>query len=175
MSKWFVVRCVTRREAAAREALKELKVETYLPQLTRWKRTHKAKSRVQAPLFPGYLFALFDDEMAWVIEKADGVHGVLRTRGEAKNPVSVPPGEISRLRDIENSGEFDTTRRRKRNDPKSGDVVKIIGGQFKGFPAQFASRRDDDRIEVMLTLFGRTSSLLLKEADVDGMGVEEAA
>ncbi len=189
---WYALRSATRREMDAEEGLVDAGFVVYLPRLIRWRRTSRIKVRIEAPLFGGYLFVGLSpaQDLADVME-IPGVHQVVKAIADA-DPVPVPferqqhaprselmeamsqlddpePLTLSEILRLEVAGEFDKTRRDRRKDPPPGTHVEIIAGRFKGFQADFVHRRDDERIEVMFTLFGRSNPLVLKPEEVGGL------
>lgn len=171
MTAWYVLRASTRQETRAVASLAELGLDAYCPNLTRWRRTSRVKTKVQAPLFVGYVFACLTDDDFPTATDAEGVHKILSS---AAGPLKINPMIVDALRKAEASGEFDKTRRTK-PDPTPGAKVAIVAGKFQGFPAEFVKRRPDERVEVLFQMFGRWSPLTLKAEEIGGMGEEEAA
>jgi transcription antitermination factor NusG len=165
--EWRLVRTATRREERAVEALVEAGFAVYLPRLIRWRRAPLGRrKRAPGPLFDGYLFVGFTERQAFAeCEAVEAVHAVVRFSRHIP-PTPLPFGIIAGILAKEEAGEFDRTRRNKADDPTPGTPVAITGGPFQGFPATFVQRRADERIEVLFSLFGRASPLVLAEAEV---------
>lgn len=175
MTDWYVLRSATRQWKRAMASLTELGLAHYVPMETRWRRTARIKERIETPLFGDYLFAKLEDADFWKASEADGVHAILRTKGEYPRPIPVPAMLVEAIRQSEADGLFDKTATRLRKDPEKGASINIIGGQFQGFPAQFVERRKDERIQVLFQMFGRWSPLTLKADQVHEFAEEDAA
>lgn len=167
---WYAVRTATRQEKRAEASLKELGFEVYLPRLKRLRRdAYGHKHNIEEALFPGYLFiGLEPPERFHAVLAAEGVHAFVRTNGRPQPLDSA--ADVYVIRAQEAAGQYDRTKR-LRPDPEVGAVVVITGGQFQGFPAEFVKRRADERIQVLLSLFGKQTPLVLKPKDVRGFDV----
>jgi transcriptional antiterminator RfaH len=162
---WYVIRTATRRERAAEAALIEAGFAVYVPKLTRWRRTSRGKNRIDQALFPGYGFVgVGPDQGLCEVTGADGVHAVVRFGAEI-DPVPVSFASIALTLAAELGGAFDVTRKVK-PDPEPGSRVHIIHGKFQTFGAEFVRRLPDQRIQVLLEMFGRKTPMKLKAAEV---------
>lgn len=182
---WYLVRCATRRERRAEEQLSEAGFAVYLPRLKRWNRVGKERRLKEEPLFAGYLFVgLYTAEREGAqslshVEGVEAVHAVVRFgRDRYPHPIGFKDTDgsgwsIAGILRAELEGEFDRTRRDARKDPEPGSPVQIVGGSFQGFAATFVKRRDDERIEVLFSLFGRTAPLVLDPTEVGGLSQED--
>lgn len=180
--EWYLVRTASSREQAAEDALVASGFAVYLPMMARWQRgLSRERRRVERPLFGSLMFVgMLPTQSMYLVEAIEAVHAVVRF-GADRNPLTVPFGPprpgAGCIRDIlerERAGDFDKTRRDKRKDPARGAGVQIVGGPFTGFSATFVERREDERIEVLFSLFGRTSPLVLEQDQVAGMGEDSA-
>lgn len=170
MTHWFVVRTATRQEQRAAESLKELGIDHYLPQLTRWKRTQLTKEAVQAPLFDGYLFAQLGGSDFRAVLEAQGVHTIVKctTRGGDRRPIPVSGVAVAALQDAQARGDFDYTKptKAKYRPSTKGEAVRIIGGQFQGWPAQFVREKSREQVEVLMQIFGRWGPVTLRVDEI---------
>jgi transcriptional antiterminator RfaH len=149
-SHWYALRSKPRKEDVVWRQVLSHGFETFYPRL----RVHPVnpRSRKMKPYFPGYLFVYADLEevgkslFQWMPHSL----GLVSFGGE---PASVPPNLINELSKRveainEAGGElFDGL--------KSGDVVRISDGPFRGFEAIFDNRLPgSERVRVLLALLG---------------------
>lgn len=161
---WFVARAATRQENRAEKNLIAAGFAVYVPRLTRWRRMSRFRARMEQPLFGGYFFVgIGAGQALGDVVDTDGVHDLVRC-DRVPRQVAFPP--IADLVRDELDGEFDRTRRDKRKDPEPGSPVTLTGGMFAGWPARFVERRDDERISLMLTMFGRETAYAADPEDV---------
>lgn len=173
--EWFVLRTATRREVVVEESLLEAGFTVYAPRMARYDRRLGRRIRIERPLVPGYMFiGLPDAGYLDDVLEMEGIHNVLRVFDGSGRPVAVRFEEIWPILQQDLHGEFDRTRRSK-EDPDPGAQVTITAGQFRGFPAQFVKRRPDQRIEVLIQMFGRLSSLVVRPGDIEELADDEAA
>lgn len=177
--RWYVVRSATRQEKRAEESLMEAGLPVYLPRFTRWRRHAGRKHRVHLPLLPGYLFVGVRNEAPGdqahdlqLILAAEWVHDLVRFSKD-RMPVAAPFKDIRRFLEQEQAGEFDRTGK-TREDPAKDDPVQITGGKFQGFPAKFVKRRPNERIELLVQMFGRWSTLTERPENVEGCSDEDS-
>lgn len=166
---WYLIRSATRRELTAEEGLVEAGFAVYLPVMTVKRRLGRRKVRINRALFPGYMFVgLGDGQGLYGVEAVEAVHAVVRFSRE-RDPQRLRFPLIQTILAQQLEGAFDRTRKDRRKDPERGEPIDIIAGQFKGFPAEFVLRRPDDRIELLLTMFGRKTKLVLDPEKVAGL------
>lgn len=170
---WYLVRAATRQENRAEANLIEAHdsagrpsgFAVYVPRLTYWRRIHRIRHRCELSLFGGYIFVgVAPGQALETVVDTEGVHDLVRFAGKAR-PIPFDP--IAALVHDEIEGEHDRTRRDKRRDPKPGTPVTITGGMFAGWPARFVERREDERIALLLTMFGRDVNYALEPEDVE--------
>ena len=181
---WYVVRAATRQEKRAEEGLIEAGFPVYLPRLIRWRRNRRTKTKIEGALLPGYMFVgcrsrvldrdAHDADMNAIAE-IEFVHAVVRSsalRAPQPAPFLGNMGVYSILQQ-ELDGEFDKTLRRKRRpDPNPDDPVRVLYGSFSAFPAKFVERTENDRVKVLMHMFGRWVSMTYDANDIEGMGEE---
>ena len=56
---WYALWTRSRHEASVQRQLDELRIEAFLPTITKWSRWKDRKKQIEWPLFPGYCFARF--------------------------------------------------------------------------------------------------------------------
>lgn len=151
-SRWFILAC--EREVDAQTEAKDAGYPTsYLPVEVRTRVKRGRKVKIEAALFPGYLFVKFDrDRHDWAeLEHLDNALGILRNN---LIPVCVPDAVIEKLQLAESQGLFSVESPFKR-----GDTVEILEGAFAGIIARVKAASPRKRVKLLLDALG--------EADVD--------
>lgn len=159
--------------------------ETYLPKTANVARSHRPWRPRTRALIPGVIFALLPDDRA--LDLARGNHAVRRVmcRDDGR-PVAVPSIEIATLIWFEAWGLFDSTKRvsgarkgRRRGKRGSGEFesrwkhgqrVKIAEGAFAGFIGTIMRTDREDRLSVLISIFGRETPVELDESEIEGEG-----
>jgi transcription antitermination factor NusG len=164
MSQWYALRTATRRERAAHDALTEKGFAVFLPMETLLRKYGRHIEVHEAPLFPGYLFALIDFDQP-------GAHVAVRTAHTAITgfvqintpigpaPMAIPLPAILGLQSEERAGLFNRLPRAKPNAyrPKGGAKVMITTGVWQGFMAKVLQTPRGQRANVLIQLpDGRT-------------------
>lgn len=167
---WYIARAATCQEDRAEANLIEAGFAVYVPRIAYWKRLSRIRKRAERPLFGGYLFVgVGAGQAVGQAIDIEGVHNFIRIGGVPRQVAFAP---IAALAEQEVAGEFDHTRRDKRKDPEPGTPVNLIGGRFRGWPAKFHERREDERVEVLMTMLGKESPLVVDPEDVELPGGE---
>lgn len=122
---WYVIYTKPRNEKKVAESLQKIGIVVYCPLVTQIKQWSDRKKKVQIPLFNSYIFVnLNDKDRNNVFE----VHGAIRYLFWLGKPAVVRDEEIEMLqeslKDIMTSVEITSI--------KSGDLLSIPGGPFKG-------------------------------------------
>lgn len=168
-SRWFVVRTKPHAEKRARDALREIGLEVYLPVEVRRSRHGRRTRRTERALIPGYLFVELiggaGREDFYSVRAADGVDDFLR--GASAHPLAVSIYDVIAFRQAEAAGEFDHTRRREKAKIEVGTAVKIVGGPFQGYVGLIARAKPNERWEILAKMFGRETSLTLDEGKLE--------
>lgn len=170
MSNWYVIRTATRQEQKVVDGLNDLAysraipLDVYLPCETRWNRLTRIKTVKLVPMLPGYLFLNIEPDHLWRVDKIEGVYQILgwsreQTVREAMDMASF----VGELRAAQAAGAFDRTRisDAKRLGYVRGEKIRVCGGQFSGLIGEIVERRGNDRVKVLLELFGRPSPALI--------------
>ena len=150
--RWYVVQTQPHSERKASSHLIRQGFETYLPQYLK-KRRHARKTEiVPAPLFPRYLFVLFDiARQSWrPIRSTIGVNHLV-CQGES--PASVCHGVVEGLKGREDEKGFIKLINPLRF--VRGDHVRVLDGVFSNWVGLFEGMTDEERVTVLLELLGR--------------------
>lgn len=165
--RWYAVRCDSGRHVIkAGVGIARLEVRVFIPMHYREERQGKWLVAVEnGLLFPPYLFiAMRPSSSQWgAIADIDGVDRVMggRNRNGDPMPIPIPYREMRKIRTKHQSGE----RKKAVDRFKPGQKVKIMNGPFTGFDGIF-DKPENERVSVLLSLFGRETELKLDESDI---------
>lgn len=155
---WFVVRAHSGAEGGIVDELQARGLDAYSPMEQRWKRTSNRRSvKRTSALIPGYLFARVDTAADFhAIKIVEGVQGLIGD-GEG-NPLPLPYEQIEPFKAAETLGQFDFTTS-KRVDFRPGEPIRLVHGAFKGYVGQIAKAPSEKRVQILLSMFGRASTM----------------
>jgi transcriptional antiterminator RfaH len=157
---WACAQLEPHRERLALHCLEHVAGFTvYCPRLRERKTRFPGAQVSLRPLFPGYTFVLI--ALQW--HSARWAPGVVRLVLDGAVPARVPDMVIDELRARERNGVIVLPERTLRR----GDAVRVTRGPFRDQLALFAGMRPRERIEVLLSLFGQQSRIVLARADVE--------
>jgi transcriptional antiterminator RfaH len=151
-AQWYVVRTHANSEKKVCWHLERQGFQIYLPRYLKRRRHARRTDHVAAPLFPRYLFVLFDSAVQrWrAISSTVGVSCLIRN---GEHPAPVADGIIHDLRAREDeSGLF---RLFSRPTFEVGASIRISDGPFADYLGLYEGMKDHERISVLLDLLGR--------------------
>ena len=155
---WYVVATKPRQEVVAQEHLQRQGYAVLLPMLRLRKRQRGKWHEVTEPTFPGYVFVGLElgcDDMA-PIRSTQGCRDLVRF---GQQPAVVHKDIVKALQ-MGNSARGASGDEVK--DPFSpGDLVAIEDGPFQGLSAIYCMNKGADRVQVLITLLGRSQYLNL--------------
>ena len=153
---WYVVATKPRQEVVAQEHLQRQGYATLLPTLRLRKRQRGKWQEVTEPTFPGYVFVGLEpgrNDMA-PIRSTQGCRDLVRF---GQQPAIVHKDIVKALQ-MGNSAQGASGDGVK--DPFSpGDRVTIEGGPFQGLSAIYCMNKGADRVQVLITLVGRSQHI----------------
>jgi len=182
--KWFVCRVMTRQEKRILAAFEEKGITAYCPMERKWSLHAKPKVAISRALFPGYVFAVLPDDEALDAARADRrVREIMCDKfGE---PIAANTRSLRGLFIADMFHEFDETwvaPKRKRPKGKkyshkwaAGQQAKITRGPYEGFIARVIKSKGKERVEIMLTLFGREWEWNVSQADLEELPAQDIA
>jgi transcriptional antiterminator NusG len=159
-ANWYAVSTRSRHEQIVVSQLRDKRVETLFPTVTRWSRRKDRRQKIQWPLFPGYCFARFDVADRLTVLTCRGVVKIVSFGGV---PAPVPTIEIDSLRTLMET--------RLKFDPcplvPEGAMVEVTRGPLCGVVGRLV-RKDCDRATVVLSvdLIGQGVRLELDASDI---------
>lgn len=160
---WYVVQTQPNREARAALEVVKQDFEVFAPRYLRQKRHARRVTTVQAPLFPGYIFARFNpDACRW--RAINGTVGVVRLITIADQPAPVSTGVVEELMARTDSAGHIPMVAKTRFEP--GEIVRLSGGSFEDQLGLFVEFSDHDRVAILLDLLGRKVRVLVVDQRV---------
>ncbi|MGA9732940.1 MAG: UpxY family transcription antiterminator [Candidatus Acidiferrales bacterium] len=154
---WFALQVRARQEASVSEQLGGQGYERFLPLYKVRKRWSDRIKKMNAPLFPGYLFCRFDPHDRLPILKTPGVIQIV---GFKDGPTAVDESEIRSIQTLVASGvphqpwPFLST----------GDRVRIESGPLAGLEGILAEVKRSHRLVLSVTLLQRSVAVEIDSA-----------
>ncbi|KQP36684.1 hypothetical protein ASF25_01635 [Methylobacterium sp. Leaf100] len=177
--EWFVAYTNPKREQTAAKTLQRREFVTCLPVMTVSRTRSRQRVTEAAPLLPRYLFVgLGPGQSLYGLRETPGLEGMVRVGGV---PATVPVELIQGLRTAQAAGVYDFSdaamearaadegaqawaRTALRFAP--GRKVRVLSGAYRSFGGVVDAVSPPDRIDVWITLFGRSFSVPMMLADV---------
>ncbi len=167
---WFVVHTKHQAERLTADTLARKGFQVYLPMLTKEVKHARATQVVARPLFVRYLFVGLSKPEGHFSEvrKSFGVEWLVASAGK---PAEIPYKILEQLEEAERNGDFDETKpkARKASKFKPGDRVLVCDGNLD-IAAEIMATPSDQRIHVILNLFGRKTKATVALAKVRALG-----
>jgi transcription termination/antitermination protein NusG len=155
-SRWYALYVRSRHEKVVECGLKGKGYSAFSPfYRTRRKRVDRI-AEVDVPLFPGYVFCLFDSNKRLPILMTPGIVGVV---GPGNRPEPVDDTEIASIRTLALSG------RPVQPWPflRSGQRIRLQAGPLMGTEGIFLRVKDEDHLVVSITLLQRAVSVVIEK------------
>jgi len=161
MDRWHIALIEPQSEQIASRALRARGYDAYWPKFPKKTRkrygVHELRMR---PMFPGYMF-VNESIRGWDgLRTAPGVRigqSLLIDPGTGRLAV-LPTGEIERIGETEKRLIDQIINPPPRSLPYGvGDTVRVTGGVFSGFYATIETLDDEERIALLMDIFGRKS------------------
>lgn len=163
---WHVVQTQANREMRAAAELLKQGFEVFVPRYAKVIRHARRVSKIDAPLFPGYLFTRFGADARW--RSVNGTLGVIRLVTVGERPATLAEGIVEGLMALrDNQGYVPLPPRAALS---SGESVRVAGGVFAESLGLFEEARGSDRVAILIELLGRKVRV-----QIDGVMVEKAA
>lgn len=175
-TKWFVASTDPKREDAVATTLRRREFRTYVPVMTVSRTRSRRRVTEAVPLLPRYLFVgLRPGQSLYGLRETPGLAGMVKMDGA---PVTVAPAIIAGLQEREAAGGYDfsdAVMAAQEADARAaaakafhpGLKVRIVAGPYRTFTGTVDAVGPGDRIDVWMTLFGRSFSVPMRLADVE--------
>lgn len=160
---WYIALTEPSRETTAAAGLVGRRFTCYLPTFIKsvWASRNKRR-KVTRPLFPGYLFVELQlgNEPWDYVRSVPGIREFLKTAGR---PVTVPVMALDRIKLKE---EELLLPPKDRAAYWKGKEIEVMKGPFAGFLGPIERMNGRDRVQVMLSVFGRGVPVDLHESEI---------
>jgi transcription antitermination factor NusG len=152
--RWYAVYVRSRRERVVEGALKGKGYSAFSPFYRTKRRRVDRIAEIDVPLFPGYVFCLFDSNKRLPILVTPGIVGIV---GPGNRPEPVDEVEIASIRTLALSG------RPVQPWPflRSGQRVRLQAGPLMGAEGIFLRVKDEYHLVVSITLLQRSVSVIV--------------
>jgi transcription elongation factor/antiterminator RfaH len=159
--RWYVAQTLHHREKVAERHLREQGFRSFFPQFRRTVRHARKLREVVAPVFPGYIFVIFDTERdCW--HSINGTVGVARLLTALKRPVPVPGDAVQALIGAIDVSGYVVLGAHLR----VGQAVRVVAGPFVGGLGVLERLDGKGRVRVLLNIMGGQTPLMIDRADL---------
>lgn len=152
---WFAVQVKAHYEQLTAMILRNKGYEEFVPLAYRYRESTgspRGRSRIDRPLYPGYVFCRFDQAVAAPIVTTPGVLRILGTR---MRPLAVPDDDIARMRQIGTSAVNCYPWPYLR----IGEDVGVVDGPLRGLHGFLLRVKNVDRLIISLDLIQRSAAV----------------
>ncbi len=158
MKRWFALYVQPRKEKVVEKELLKIGYEVYLPlkqELRQWK---DRKKLIEVPLIPSYVFMNIEEREMWDIVRINGCVKFIWFNGK---PCPIPDNQIDSIKLLlEKKVEIEQTS----INPSSGDLVKIIEGDFIGLVGVFLHKKGKNNFAVRISSLGIDLTITIDES-----------
>ncbi|AZJ35261.1 UpxY family transcription antiterminator [Tenacibaculum singaporense] len=144
---WYVLYVKSCWEKKVHESLKEISLESFLPQVKTVKQWSDRKKVTMKPLFPSYVFVYINSSLGF--HKALSVNGAFSYIRFGKEYARVQEKEINQIKLLtgdESIEGIEITSHR----PKVGEIKKITYGPLKGLSCEIIKAYNHKKIIVRI-------------------------
>ncbi len=149
---WYAIVVKPQAERAVEAALGQKNYETFFPVVTTERRWSDRTKRVEASLFPGYVFCRFDPDLRLPILTTPGVREIV---GFGRHAAPVDDAELTALRMVLASGA--SVERCDYLQP--GDAVEVTQGPLQGLRGSLLEVKGSCRVVLSVELLQRSVSV----------------
>lgn len=158
MKRWFALYVQPRKEKVVEQELLKRGYEIYLPikqELRQWK---DRKKIIEVPLIPSYIFMNIEEREVWDIVRINGCVKFIWFNGK---PCPIPDNQIDSIKLLlEKKVEIKQTS----INPSSGDLVRIIEGDFTGLVGVFLHKKEKNNFAVRISSLGIDLTITIDES-----------
>lgn len=167
--RWTLMHTGPKQEFAAVGDLKRSGYAAYCPVITRWVRIGRKRTIRHIPLFPRYIFVGLKEGASKSLNSCTWGKPLALDNG---NVTLIGGAIVYAISEMQEAGIYDEakakaiteaerTRIAKRASAhfSEGDTVMITSDAWEGFNAQVVHAGDDERVTLLVNLFGRASKV----------------
>ena len=170
-SHWYVIHTYSGQEARARQALLErVKAhgredaiqEIFIPEENVVEVVKGERRTSKRKFLPGYILVhmLLDDEIWHIVKNTAKITGFV---GAGSRPTPIPEADVQRM-----LGQAKSAKPKPAVTFEEGETVRVTQGPFSNFSGSVSEvQAEKERIQVMVTVFGRSTPLWLKFDQVE--------
>lgn len=174
--EWYVVNTISGHEYKVKEKLEnrinsmDLGANIFrvvVPEQKEIEYKDGVKKEKVKKMFPGYVLVemIMSDEAWFIVRNTQGVTGFIGSSGKGAKPIPLLPQEVDRVLGAMGMSRIDISK-----DIKVGNKVKIMNGPFKDMIGKIADvNMKEQKLNVLVDLFGQETSVEVDIAQVDGM------
>lgn len=144
---WHVLYVKSRLEKRVNESLKEISLESFLPQVKTIKQWSDRKKTVLKPLFPSYVFVYINSSLE--LHKALSVNGVCAYIKFGREYAKVKEEEIKKIKLLVETDEVSNVQTISEY-PKIGAWKKITYGTLRGLECEVLKIKGGNKIIVRI-------------------------
>ena len=171
--EWYVVNTYSGHENKVKEKLEmrasSMGMEDYIfrvvvPEQKEVEMKNGVSKEKVKKMFPGYILVemIMTDEAWFIVRNTPGVTGFIGSSGKGAKPFPLTPQEVDKILSSMGMSRIDIG-----NDLNIDDVVKVNDGPFSGMYGKIKSIDiPNNKIEVLLDLFGQESTVELENAQI---------
>jgi transcription antitermination factor NusG len=157
--RWYALKVRAGGEVRLAASLMRKAFEIFLPSYVEIRKYSDRLKKVEAALFPGYLFARLDVSHRLPILVTPGVDSIVSIGGI---PEPIDDMTVEGIRRIVESGEFAVPWPFLR----AGDPVQIVSGPLSGVEGFLLKARDKTRLVVSIDMLQRSISIEIDRHEV---------
>lgn len=161
MKRWFALYVQPRKEKVVEQELLKRGYEIYLPikqELRQWK---DRKRIIEVPLIPSYVFMNIEEKEVWDIVRINGCVKFIWFNGK---PCPIPDDQIDSIKLLlAKNVEIEQTS----INPSSGDLVRIIEGDFTGLVGVFLHKKEKNNFAVRISSLGIDLTITIDESNFE--------
>ncbi len=164
VAEWYAVKTKSRHEKKVTETLMQNKIEVYYPTTEVWSKRKDRRKKIQASLFPGYLFVkcILTDDNWYAI---NNIRGVANMVGVFSRPTPIPGEQIESIHLVLEAG-LPVNPHPYLNE---GERVEVTAGPLKGARGIYVKPdQEKGKLIVSIDTLGRSI-----EVDVEPCFVEK--
>lgn len=167
-SAWYALSVQNKAELRVGGQLRAKSLEVFLPTVPEVRKWSDRWKKVDAPLFPGYLFCQLTRDERLIALQTSGVKTIV---GVGTQPVPVAPAELEAVYAAIHSG----LPLQALGSFAVGQQVRVIGGPLRGILGTLLSVKGTERFVVSVSLLQRSVAVEIDSNDVIPIGNTQLA